>query len=307
MPNDTGHLAVNYFKYLRAYDLDISPGVISQIVPCPPRFQCLSSAFLGDKQPGMRTYALSHSGSRPSTSHKKGFAHIKNSRHHIHSSNTSIKMDLKQTLSQRSNIINPRQEDQMRRCNQVVAALHQRAIEHLVCGEDLQAVRIWKEALRCINTAPRSGCDSRRTGKAAMAEDSCVTGDSSLPELSHLNSSFFQEMALPRPDTRSEKVLPCKIFALSPQAFMELTSPPQSLNDRLAALVLYHIALSFHRAGILSGFQHLLNQSLEFYEMANSILVHVDAPSTADREILSINVSDNIVTLYGLSGTAPPA
>jgi hypothetical protein len=198
--------------------------------------------------------------------------------------------------------------------NQAVADLHERAIERLLGNDEYVAVRMWRDALSVDNFTQGlfpnanplvAGATVTETESISNhhAERGVAVADTPLPAI-----DLLQEMTVPTLDSQGETVLPRAYFSLRRSLAGEDTLSASQASDILAAIIIYHIALSLHRVGIRSGIQHLLDESLTFYELAYSTISHAELHlSATDMEIFSRNILDNIGALNAMSKTASSA
>jgi hypothetical protein len=97
-------------------------------------------------------------------------------------------------------------------------------------------------------------------------------------------------------------------FSLSENDPMTSGSGAELMNEGLVILVLYHVAVALHRAGISRGIPRLLHESLKFYHSAQSILDQVESPwLSVVTESLSECIVGNVTNLLGFTGSAPAA
>jgi hypothetical protein len=195
--------------------------------------------------------------------------------------------------------------------NQAVVDLHEQAIVHLLGDDEYVALRMWRDALRSIESFtqgffPDGGSlvtGATMTEAASLSDnhgERVAVADTPLPA-----TDFLQEMTTPTIDSQSDTVLPRTFFSLRRSLAGEETLSASQASDILAVIVIYHIALSLHRVGIRSGFQHLLDESRSFYELAYSAVSHAELLlSVTDMEILSRSILDNISALNTMSKTA---
>jgi hypothetical protein len=188
----------------------------------------------------------------------------------------------------------------MRACNRAVVALHKRAIEHLIRGDEYGAIRLWKQALKCINgtSSPEESLESQSPKSMVSSSKEIV----STPFIQEHVDRFSRLVAIPPACLSLAEILPSKVFLLNETSLLDDSVCPRVVRDGLAAIVLYHIAVSLHRAGILKGYQYLVNKSLSFYEHSHAVVLHVGLPE--EMNTLSTCISENVVKVFALSETA---
>jgi hypothetical protein len=149
------------------------------------------------------------------------------------------------------------QEMDARVCNRAVVALHKRAIEHLIRADEYVAIHLWKQALKCINgtASPEEALESPSPKSMVSSSKEIV----STPFIQEHIDWFSRLVAIPPACLSLADILPSKVFLLNETSILDDSVCPRVVRDGLAAIVLYHIAVSLHRAGILKGYQYLVN------------------------------------------------
>jgi hypothetical protein len=193
--------------------------------------------------------------------------------------------------------------------HRVAADLHQQALERLIAGDNWGAVRIWKRTLTCLSSASNP-CESD-AGTTILNDSEAASyafcQDDPSEEPPGFSTGYFETLTLPLPTGCPEPTLPQTVFSLNEAVMEDGVLAVDWMNDALAVLVFYHIAVSIHRAGVSCEFQFQLNQSLEFYELAHKILTHTESLWCTRMGNLVTIITEQIVSLYRLSGTAPSA
>jgi hypothetical protein len=196
--------------------------------------------------------------------------------------------------------------------NQAVADLHERAMVHLLGGDEQAALQLWRDALRSIDNftqelLPVAGSMATEATTAGITSVSDTDGErgAAVADTQQPATDFLQEMTALSLHSQGDTVLPRTFFVLRQSLAGEESLSASQASDILAVIVMYHIALSLHRAGIRSGFQYLLDESRNFYELAHSAISHDELLlSSADIEILSRSILDSIDALTAMSATA---
>jgi hypothetical protein len=177
---------------------------------------------------------------------------------------------------------------------------------------EYDALRLWKEALQLINNtaspaadAPWLGSDllTQKENSGGVSEDSA-----SAQENLRFGGHFILLVSAPTRESRCLKPLPTTIFRFSGLDLEDRSLPAKAMNQNLATITVYHIAVVLHRIAILRDLEHLLNQSLQFYELAYMALARCEPwLSVVDAQALSRNILENILTVFSSSETAPSA
>jgi hypothetical protein len=174
--------------------------------------------------------------------------------------------------------------------------------------DEIESIRIWREALRSINSVDGDGNYSEPNRVAVLIPDqtaSSVHHETPLLNNRTLPDTFIQRVELPTSPRRTETVLPKIIFSLANLDEVANEVDPGFLKDSLALLLLYHIAMALHRAGILLANQRLLNQAVILYELAQSIISHPGLAWIPGMESIPAIISENKTALLGLFGVPP--
>jgi hypothetical protein len=201
-------------------------------------------------------------------------------------------------------------ENRLRACNRAVADLHEEAISSLMGEEEYDAVRLWKEALQLINItaspsteAPWSGPDSLTEKVNAGSAPNAFT-----QEGSRIDSQLMHPLSAPPSGSRCLQDFPTTIFRLADLVVTDNSYSARAMNDVLATIVVYHIAVSLHRIAILRNLECLLSQSLKLYELACMALNRCELSlSAVDAQALTYNILENILTIFSSPETAPSA
>jgi hypothetical protein len=203
------------------------------------------------------------------------------------------------------------EENRMRACNRAVADLHEQAVSSLMGEGEYDALRLWKEALQLINNTASPAADAPWLGSDLLTEKEIsgdVSEDSASAQENLRFGGHFMLVSAPTRESRCVKPLPTTIFRFSGLDLEDSSFPAKAMNQNLATITVYHIAVVLHRIAILRDLEHLLNQSLQFYELAYMALARCEPwMSAVDAQALSRNILENILTVFSSSETAPSA
>jgi hypothetical protein len=200
-------------------------------------------------------------------------------------------------------------EEQWDHCNREVTGFHQQAIAHLMAENEFEALRLWKDALKSINRATNRANDDSAAMSGSADVGGCDCEGTAVPyEDFGAVPSFISTIVVRSPNSNPKIALPNRVFLLETSLIFQDIFPAKRVNEALSAVVMYHIAVSLHRGGLLSGFQCLLQQSMDFYGLAHSILSRIKPDfSPAGLEEIYTNVLYNIRELSNSLETAPTA